>query len=116
MSALERRLRQFRSRVLIRQWNYRQRRHARGSWFQLRRVLADAAEAYVVPGPDMNRLLEEGYRAEPVGDAFEPPKVIVFVPRERIASIAAARPIPVRLEGDLLAAEHLALVRFDERS
>ena len=44
--AVERRLRQLRSRVLVRAWDYRQRNHARGVWFRLRRVLAEASQAY----------------------------------------------------------------------
>ena len=45
----ERRLRELRSRVLVRAFDHRQRRHARGVWFRLRRVLALAREAYAVP-------------------------------------------------------------------
>ena len=41
----ERRLREFRSRMLVRAFDHRQRRHAR-VWFRLRRVLTFASEAY----------------------------------------------------------------------
>ena len=109
---LERRLRQLRSRVLVRSWDYRQRRHARGAWFRLRRVLAEAAEAYVVSSDAARQLLAEGHRPESTGTEFHPPKVIVFVTPERIARIADARPVPVRLGGELLLADHLVLVPF----
>ena len=111
--SLERRVNQLRSRVLIRSWNYRQRRHARGVWFRLRRVLADASAAYVIPPDEAGRLIAEGYRAEPAGTEIEPPKLIVFVPAERLARIAPARPVPVRLSGEWLSAECLALTPFD---
>ncbi len=111
--SLERRVNQLRSRVLVRSWDYRQRRHARGVWFRLRRVLAEASAAYVIPSDEARRLIAEGYRAEPVGDEIEPPKLIVFVPAERLAQIASARPVPVRLGGDWLSAECLALTPFD---
>ena len=111
--ALERRLHQLRSRVLVRSWDYRQRRHARGVWFRLRRVLADASAAYAIPSDEARRLIAEGYRAEPVGAEIEPPKLIVFVPAERLAQIASARPVPVRLGGEWLSAECLALTPFD---
>ena len=111
--SLERRVKQLRSRVLVRSWDYRQRRHARGAWFRLRRVLADASAAYVIPSDEARTLVAEGHRAEPVGDEIEPPKKIVFVPAERLAQITSARPVPVRLGGELLAAECLALTPFE---
>lgn len=111
--SVERRLRQLRSRVLVRSWEYRQRRHARGVWFRLRRVLADAREAHVIPREEALKLVAEGHRPEPVGQELEPPRLILFAPGERIARIALARPVPVRLEAELLAAECLALTAFD---
>jgi len=112
-ASLERRLRQMRSRLLVRSWEYRQRRHARGVWFRLRRVLADAREAYVVPAGEFERLVAEGHRPEPVGDELAPPKRILFIAADRIARIASARPVAVRLSAELLAAECLALVPFE---
>ena len=111
--SLDRRVRQLRSRVLVRSWEYRQRRHARGVWFRLRRVLTDASAAYVIPADEARRLIAEGYRAEPVGAELEPPKLIIFVPAERLAQIASARAVPVRLNGECLLTECLALTPFD---
>jgi hypothetical protein len=108
----ERRLREMRSRVLVRDFEYRQRRHARGAWFRLRRALALAKEAYVLPREGAERLLDEGYPADPVGRELEPPRTIVLVPPERAARLAGARPVAVRLTADLLGAEGLALVPF----
>jgi hypothetical protein len=56
-AALERRLRQWRSRVLVRSWSYRQRRHAGGFWFRLRRALADASEAYAISRAEAQELI-----------------------------------------------------------
>jgi hypothetical protein len=111
--ALERRIRERRARVLVRSWDYRQRRHARGMWFRLRRVLADANAAFAISCEDATRLIEEGYRAEPVGDELEPPKRIVFTRAERVAQIATARAVPVGLGPELLEAECLALTPFE---
>lgn len=111
--SLDRRVRQLRSRIVVRLWDYRQRRHARGVWFRLRRVLADASAAYVIPCDEARKLIEEGHRAEPVGGEIEPPKLIVFVHAARLAQIASARPVPVRLSGELLTAECLALTPFE---
>ena len=108
----ERRLREMRSRVLVRAYDYRQRRHARGVWYRLRSVLALAKEAYLVPRAEAERLIEEGLRPEPVGQALEPPRIIVFAPAARLARIAAARQVPVRLNVEVLSAEGLALVAF----
>jgi hypothetical protein len=112
-ASLERRLRQMRSRLLVRSWEYRQRRHARGVWFRLRRVLADAREAYVIPAEEAERLVAEGRSPEPVGAELAPPRRILFVPARRVARIASARPVAVRLNAELLAAGCLALVPFD---
>lgn len=54
-------------------------------------------------------------RAEPVGQELEPPKLIVVVPAARVAQLASARPLTVRLSAELLAAECLALVPFETR-
>jgi hypothetical protein len=105
-----------RSRVLIRNWHYRQRGHADGVWYRLRRALADASEAWAVSPQDAHRLAAEGYPVEPVGGELAPPKQIVRVPAERVAKALSARPVPLRLGADLLAAEGLALVPFDPAS
>lgn len=113
MTALqERRLRELRSRVLIRAFDCRQRRHARGVWFRLRRALAFAEAAYAVSREEGERLLAEGYHSDPVGRELQPPRIVVVVPRERVARIDGARALAVRLSAELLSAECLALVPF----
>jgi hypothetical protein len=111
-TALERRLLEFRSRELVRAFEYRQRRHAGGVWYRFRLLLALAREAHVVPRDEAERLVAEGYTPEPVGRELEPPRLILVVPAERVARIASARPLAVRLSAELLAAECLALVPF----
>jgi len=111
-ASMERRLRELRSRVLVRSWDYRQRRHARGVWFRFRRVLAGAKEAYALPPDEARRLVAEGCRPEPVGLELEPPRLLLFVPAERVAQIPSARPLAVRLSAELLSEECLALVPF----
>jgi len=111
-ASMERRLRELRSRVLVRAWDYRQRRHARGVWFRFRRVLAAASEVYAIPPDEAQRLVAEGHRPERVGLELEPPRLLLFVPAGRVAQIASARPLAVRLSAELLSAECLALVPF----
>lgn len=111
--SFERRVRQLRSRVVVRSWDYRQRRHARGVWFRLRRVLADASAAYVITRGEAERLVAEGHRIEPIGQEIEPPKLIVLAPAGRVAQMASARPVPVRLGVEVLAAECLVLIPFE---
>jgi hypothetical protein len=113
IAAQERRLRQLRSRMLVRAFDHRQRRHARGVWFRLRRVLTFAREAYSLPGDEAARLIAEGHRPEPVGRELEPSRVILFVSAERLARIASAQRLPVGLSAETLSAECLALVRFE---
>lgn len=107
-----RRLREMRSRMLVRAFDHRQRRHARGVWFRLRRVLTFASEAYALPRDEAERLIPEGHEPDLVGQELAPPRLILFVPRERVARIAGARPLAVRLSAELLSAECLALVPF----
>jgi hypothetical protein len=109
----ESRIRAYRRRVLVRSWEYRQRHHAHGTWFRLRRALADASAAFVISPEDARGLAAEGLPVLPVGTELAPPKLIVVVPAARIAGIRSARPIAVRLSADLLSAECLALTLFD---
>jgi len=111
--ALECRLRQMRSRVLVRSWEYRQRRHARGAWLRLRRLLADAREAFAAPAETADELALEGYGMEPAGQEFDPPRRMVFVPPARAARIPSAPRLAVRLSVELLEAECLVLVAFE---
>ena len=113
-AALEQRARQYRSRMLIRAWDYRQRNHARGVWYSLRRLLADTSHAYVVSSDDAALLRTEGFAVEAVGNAVEPPKTIVCAPQTRVANLVSAREVPVSLGGDLLSAECLVLVPFED--
>jgi hypothetical protein len=110
--AMERRARRVRSQLARRAWEYRQRHHAGGVWFRLRRLLADASAAYAVPEEVARQLQTEGFPAEPVGAELEPPKVILSVPASRITRIDGARALPLRLGGELLGARYIALVRF----
>jgi len=109
----ERRLREPRSRVLVRAWDHRQRRHARGVWFRFRRVLAPAREAYAIPRDEAERLIAEGHRPDPVGRELEPPRVILLVPAERVVRTVSAHPLEVRLSAEMLTAPCLALVPFE---
>lgn len=110
---LGRRVSEFHARVLVRSWEYRQRHHARGVWFRLRRALAEASAAFMVSADDVAELTAEGYRLDPLGQALEPQRSILFVPAERVACLASARRIPVRLSRELLEAPHLVLTPFD---
>ncbi len=112
--SLHRRVRQMRSRAQIRRWEYRQRHHAKGVWYRLRRLLADAQSAFEISAGDAAVLTSEGVRPEPVGAELEPPKTILFVQRGRLERIARRTPLPVDLGAELLGARCIALVRFED--
>ena len=103
---LHRRLRQMRSRVLMRQFDFPQRHHARGVWYRLRLRLSLAKEAWIISAGDARRLVEE----------LQPPRVLIYASAERLAQIEGARRIPVRLSAELLSAECLALVPFSAKA
>jgi hypothetical protein len=107
-----RRLRAFRSRIVVRAFEYRQRRLARGVWFRLRRLLASTQASYALTHEDAERLIAEGCSPHPLGRELSPERLFVVVPAERVASLSSAKPVPVRLGVELLSAECLALVPF----
>lgn len=113
MSArLHERAPQIRRRAVVRAWEYRQRRHARGVWFDLRRTLAEARRICSIAEVDALALKAEGYRGEPVGARLAPAKEIFFVEEERLARLPSARMIAPHLDAELLAAQRLVLVGF----
>ena len=110
---LHRRARLIRERELIRGWEYRQRDHAKGVWYRLRRVLVDTAEAWVINDRDADRLAILGRVELPVGGELNPPKRIFVVTSQELAAAPSRRSIPVRVSGELLQARNLALIAFD---
>ena len=97
----------------MRAWEFRQRHHAKGAWYALRRLLADAREAYALPEAVARVLLAEGHRPAPAGERLNPPKTILFLAASRLEAIAEKRPLPVRLGAELLGARFIALIRFE---
>lgn len=47
--AMRRRAAAVGSRAAVRAWEYRQRMHAKGVWFRLRRLLAESSAVYAIP-------------------------------------------------------------------
>lgn len=114
--SLEKRVRAMQSRAAVRAWEYRQRNHAKGTWYRLRRLLADSRVAYALTEQDARQLMIEGCGREAVGEQIEPPKTILSVSSERIDAIVDKREIAVRIDADFFAAEYVALVRFENPS
>ena len=78
----------------------------------VRRVLVDAAEAWVIDGRDADRLAALGRAALPVGAELQPPKRIFFVTAKELAGAPSRRRVPLRMAGELLEARNLALIAF----
>jgi hypothetical protein len=115
-TALERmhkRARDVRARAVVRAFEYRQRRHAAGTWFRVRRVLARARTAYVVSNADAAQLAAEGFVEAPCGHELEPVKRLLFVDEARVSRLPARREIPVGLGPEFLEASAIALVPFE---
>lgn len=110
---LERRARSVRARASVRQWEYRQRRHAKGVWVRLTRLLADASHAWEIDEATANQLVAEGGQVDPIGLELEPVKTLIVVPSTHPdPSGVGIRPIPVNLGVDFLVARYVALRRF----
>jgi hypothetical protein len=114
MSILHTRVRRARESVLIRSWQYRQRNHAQGVWYRLRRVLVDASEAWTLDDLDADRLEREGYPALPVGGELDPAKRIFVLTPARLSALPSRKWIPMRLGQELLEARNVALVPHPE--
>lgn len=113
MSALlHDRARRIRERALVRAWEYRQCNYARGVWHRLRRLLVDAAEAWIIDESEATRLESEGQPLDPVGQEMAPPKRVFTVDRAALEGIHGRRQIPVRMSVELLQARSIVLVRF----
>lgn len=112
LERMRRRAQRTRARSVVRSWEYRQRHHARGVWFRLRRLLADAAGGWRLSEEDAARLIGEGIEPHPVGLAFEPPLTILVVQEARLETVASREPVALRLGADLLRSRWLALVRW----
>ena len=110
--SLQQRAQRVRSRAAVRAWEYRQRKHSKGVWFRLRRVLADAESAFAIGCSEVERLEKEGYRTEPVGAEIEPPKMLLFVPAARLEQIPQKHRLRIALDAEFFAAPCVALTRF----
>lgn len=110
---LDRRVQAMRERAMIRAWEYRQRNLSHGVWFRFRRVLTDAAQAFMIDDTDADALEAEGYEHASVGDELHPRKRIFFVSRARADALTTRREIPVRLHAEMLASRNLVLIPHD---
>ena len=108
--AYGKRVRRMRERALVRSWVFRQRRYAKGAWYRLRRVLVDAAQAWIIDDPDADRLEGDGHAPLPVGSEFAPPKRLFFLTETELSAIPHRWSVPVRLCCELLQARNLVLI------
>lgn len=116
MTATQReRVRRIRERAVIRAWEYRQRAHASGVWFRLRRVLVDAGRAFVISEADADQLEAQGALLLPVGGELSPAKRLFFVTAAQVEALAA-REVPVRLTAEFLQATSIALLAHGEEA
>ena len=106
------RLRRIRANRAILAWEYRQRRHSKGVWNSLRRVLADAESAWAIPCDEAERLEREGFHREVVGAELHPEKFLIFIPRWRLEKIAERARLKMRLDTEFFAAPCIALLHF----
>jgi hypothetical protein len=87
---------------------------ARGVWVRLARLLAGSAAVWAIPCEAVAELETEGFSRTAVGAELDPPRTMLIVPAERVAHLAGARQLEVRVSAELLATPSIALVPFDE--
>ena len=110
--ALQRRVREIRGREAIRRWEYRQRRHSKGVWFRLRRLLAEAETAIAITDDELARLRATGIEPQAVGAELMPPKQILLLDAGMARSVVGEG-LPLRLDARLLASKNIVLIRFE---
>jgi len=108
---LHERVRGVHERSLIRAWEYRQRGSSNGVWYRFRRVLVDAAEAWIIDEADADQLEARGHIPHPVGRELVPPKRLFFLAVEELEAVPHRRQVPVRLHSELLLARSLAFLQ-----
>ena len=107
------RIREIRARGRIRRWEYRQRNLAHGAWLRFRTALAQAERAFRISPELYAEFVASSGEIDHHGAGLEPPRHIVWLTREQAAGLQGARELVLRLDAEMLAAEHLALVAFD---
>jgi hypothetical protein len=100
------------SRARVRRWEYRQRNLAHGAWYRFRRALAFAELGFAVSEEDAQALLAGGAPRDRGGSDLEPPRTVLWIRRNQIASLTNARPLMLRLDAEMLAERFIALVPF----
>lgn len=113
LDRMQQRARRVSAQSVVRRWEYRQRAHAKGVWFRLRRLLASARSAWSISEEDARDLLAHGYLSEGVGTELAPSKVIFFVSGDTLRSLPSRVEVPVRLGPELLSARFVALEPFE---
>jgi len=108
---LHERARRVHERSLIRAWEYRQRSSSKGVWNRFRRVLVDAAEAWIIDEADADELEARGHIPHPVGRELAPPKRLFFLAEGELEAVPHRRQVPVRLHSELLLARSLAFLQ-----
>jgi hypothetical protein len=111
---LQDRARRVREQELIRAWLYRQRNYSTGVWYRLRRVLVDAAQAWVIDECEADRLVGSGHIPLPVGNELVPPKRLFYMNAADLKGLSLHHQIAVRLSAELLQARSLVLVPHGE--
>ncbi len=107
---LHERARRIHERALVRSWEWRQRNFSKGTWFRLRRFLADVEQAWTIDESDADLLESRGRIPLPVGKELVPAKRLFLLTEQEVRSLAHARPIPVRMCAEFLMARSLAFI------
>jgi hypothetical protein len=107
---LHARVRHMHEQSLIRAWEYRQRSSSKGVWHRFRRVLVNAAEAWIISEADADMLEGRGCIPHPVGREFDPPKRLFFLDEKDLETVLQRRQVPVRMHGELLLARSMVFL------
>jgi hypothetical protein len=102
-------VRRIHERAVVRAWEYRQREHAKGVWFRLRRALVDASRLFAISDVEADRLQAGGAQPLSVGRELAPEKRIFFVTQQQLETLEA-RELPVRISAEFLQAGAVVLL------
>ncbi len=110
---LRKRVSRIKSRSRIVRWENRQRKHSKGSWYRLQRLLADAAEMYIIDDETAAIIKKKGFSAHPAGKLFHPELNIFIIPEDQIPDLPEAEKRFPRLTAEMLQERNFILVPFE---
>jgi hypothetical protein len=101
LDLMQRRAARVRANARVRDWEYRQRHHAKGAWLRLRRTLTDASRALAISEAQAAKLVDRGATPLAVGHELHPVRTLLWVTAAGFVELGEVREVPMHLSSIL---------------